>query len=880
MRFILLFIVLTALFALNSTAQSGYLSNRNPTHHSVVKTNYFYVSNCYKYTLKKKKSDGITYFDTIKTYVSNAMFALSDQQGAQPVSFFNSYDVLCKNSENNAVWISVRNNKDKRYGVIDLTTGKTIVPIEYERIRFIEKDQAIMAIGDKASRLFDLSGNQLNTVTYKNLVRTTNGYYDAVQTGSNAIIYDRNNVKLLEFPNSFLMDEIDTTSYIVKRNGKFGIVNQRNETRLDFEFDQLYLNPDLEIIAEKTVNKVKLQTSVKRNEKGDFEVFKTCQYRYIKDISGTQLSSGQEVAYYVIDQSGQSHLIDETGKAIVTLEIPINRPVYATSVVNETDYIKVHYDYEDRVYLFRHDGSQLFNIPYSYILSTWKDYVIFQDDYYDQSYLLHFPSGNIITTVSYAYEIITFGKIAIVDGSDGSYVYTYDEAKETLGKAIINTDAYYLENALGDDFKVMHYINEYSKYGSVLINPTSGSYVQLPFQAHEIYLSFNTMLAVGYDQSALIEIDYQQQTFGKELMVKNLFDLAYDDVNAHNLINILYGTKKKLNNLIYHTIKNEIILEAPYAYNNYHYLALRIANDLNEWAKFITPFNQAIDAPFKATRVPGKQEYIYINTQNDTLKNFISNYLIEFVPINLGNNEPFYEARVTFMGYDYELMYVSAIFDKRFNMIQPFKAGIILNLYTTTKGYVVQRQISESRTSISTTYNDMLLDEALLTQKLGIKKPLSGYNIMVVDGGIVVETVSKNYILDYAGNLLISGAGIYPESMSEIHAVYCDNADCKLVLSPSKKTIEFYSFTQPFAPYFIVAVTTEEGKLAFYDTSTGDLIMECNAKNIYDSAKVSKDRIVLVDHQDKLAVFNLATKRLEKEFTMTLEEVHQYLEGL
>jgi hypothetical protein len=157
---------------------------------------------------------------------------------------------------------------------------------------------------------------------------------------------------------------------------------------------------------------------------------------------------------------------------------------------------------------------------------------------------------------------------------------------------------------------------------------------------------------------------------------------------------------------------------------------------------------------------------------------------------------------------------------------------------------------------------------------------LKGYQLFLIPGGIIAETETSNYILDYNGNLIHSGAKIYAESMSTVHLIYCDDNNCYLMLLPSKKRIPLIGMVNVFENYQVVVALTEDNKIAIYNSLSGNLISEEDAIQTGNPDEVIKDRIYLMDKNNKYAIFNLATQTFETKYILSQAELTTYFEQL
>jgi hypothetical protein len=868
-------ITLAIIASCQIVAQKGFIAKKNYRGSILPQSEAFYIGSYHSYTVKKQKSDANNP-DTLFTFEGYGLFSSADSKGSNPIVLFEDYGQLLKNDTD--YFLVIRKSKTK--GVLNLNKGKVIISPTYQTIRFIAHDEVFIAQYTTKGDIFDKEGKQLNTVSYKKIASCSLGYYDQVQTGNNAVIYSKNNEKLVAFDNAHIIDEIDEGVFALKRNNKYGLVTTNDSVLLAFDYDNLYLNEDTDIIVEQKIDNNNLQTVVIRKGNNQYTTFSECSYVYIKNIYGDKQLENKIVSYYVIDKNYEGHFLDASGSKLLSLKNPKIKPIYATSMDVVGNLIIVEKNYQDYVDIYDQSGHLILGNDYLSFQRELLDYAVFNDEVNDVSYLIHRKTGQLVKTVGSAYDITFNEQIAIIEGENGINLFQLDTSTGMLGAGIITTNGFYFDRKISSRFPIQVYKSEDTRKGTVFINPSNRSHVSIPLEAEEIIIVGNTLLAISYNKCALIELDYTNQQFGKISMVDDLSDINTEDIQLNGIINLTYGKSKKLNNFIYDPISNKVIVEGPYSYVNFHLLSLHLANNLNELAKFIEPYDLNVDGSFTARRMLENETYHYINSSSDTLKNFISPYKIEFIPILSVSPSPIYEARVTFMGYEYELMFVSALFNHHFKMIQPFQPGRIENIQSIPQGYVVQRTITESKTVFSSTLWSEQLDEQNITQKIGQKKSLKGYQLFLIPGGIIAETETSNYILDYNGNLIHSGAKIYAESMSTVHLIYCDDNNCYLMLLPSKKRIPLIGMVNVFENYQVVVALTEDNKIAIYNSLSGNLISEEDAIQTGNPDEVIKDRIYLMDKNNKYAIFNLATQTFETKYILSQAELTTYFEQL
>lgn len=158
---------------------------------------------------------------------------------------FNGKNELIKN-EYQSIKYDLNNKlfiieKSKKYGVFDIT-GKTIVPIEYSQIDITGK---YLYVKDEngTTKVLDTNGKQVDLSSDISILKTSNDNYQIkIKNENNQINYgviDKNNKELIPLKYSYIEYLFDNYFKVCDTNGKLGILNDKEEKIIDFQYDTI-----------------------------------------------------------------------------------------------------------------------------------------------------------------------------------------------------------------------------------------------------------------------------------------------------------------------------------------------------------------------------------------------------------------------------------------------------------------------------------------------------------------------------------------------------------------------------------------------------------------------------------------------------------------
>jgi hypothetical protein len=246
------------------------------------------------------------------------LYAKNDAKGLNPLMKFRSFSSssysysyypkgLCR--------VGLGNSKQ---GILDLATGKMIIAPEYSTIRFVPDAKVFVANG-KQGMLFDSTGHQVNTVNYSRIATAGSGFYDAVQTGKNAVVYNKDNAVVVDFGPVKISDAINGTMFIIEKGDRMGIMDIQKNIRLPFDYGEIYLeetNNEEIVITSKKVNGTSQLGLVYADEDTVFVQLEN-KYTYLTRFYEGAMIGEKRARYYVIDQQGKGLVLDEEKNKIL-----------------------------------------------------------------------------------------------------------------------------------------------------------------------------------------------------------------------------------------------------------------------------------------------------------------------------------------------------------------------------------------------------------------------------------------------------------------------------------------------------------------------------------------------------------------------------------
>ena len=163
-------------------------------------------------------------------------------QNDKEIISFNYQDIQYDETSNLLI---VKRNQN--YGVLDMS-GKTILPINYSTVD-IEGIYIIATQKDKSAVKFDYSGVQIKDNKYK-LIEQVDGtdYYTCQSNNYLYGILDKDFNVLT--PTSYDYIEYMFNDYFMARNkdGKYGLINNKNQTLIDFKYDVMQNIKDSKLV--------------------------------------------------------------------------------------------------------------------------------------------------------------------------------------------------------------------------------------------------------------------------------------------------------------------------------------------------------------------------------------------------------------------------------------------------------------------------------------------------------------------------------------------------------------------------------------------------------------------------------------------------------
>lgn len=225
----------------------------------------------------------------------------------------NEYQSIEYDEGNNIFTIAM----NKKYGVANID-GKIIVPAEYNQIDIT--GIYIYAKNDQGTTVYDTSGNQANIDTDIAILNTSNEKYKIRINNKNGTKYGvigKNGEQIIDEKYTYVEYLYDNYFIASDANSKLGIIDDKNNVKIQFENDSLQKIDGTDVIetteASGTVKKLYSRTMEKICELSDSNVeFKG---EYIK------IFNKDDVKYF-----------DKQGKELKNTEVYPNNTLFATKV--------------------------------------------------------------------------------------------------------------------------------------------------------------------------------------------------------------------------------------------------------------------------------------------------------------------------------------------------------------------------------------------------------------------------------------------------------------------------------------------------------------------------------------------------------------------
>lgn len=319
----------------------------------------FFVGTRIKTIVSQSKKNGT---DTSFVTEYTGLFSSSDNEGNAPLLKFERIEFY--NNVNNQHYLHI--SSKNKLGILHLETGKLITPLQYNYIYFNQKDSLFLVRSQSESNLLNLKGEKINTVFFKKIMLNDIGYYDLMQTGTNAKIYNSKNEIIVDFGNVKIIEETYHENYfIIEKEGKYGIVNEKNEIKLPFIYSKIEYTEGENgefYLASKTENKITLNTIVILNEDGNWKEVFPPDYSYISQINIYNNSSSsishpiKDAVYYGINSQNKGVFLDNSGSILLTIE---DAPkLYQASVLGDK-FLQAYIDYTDYSLLYTLENGKL-----------------------------------------------------------------------------------------------------------------------------------------------------------------------------------------------------------------------------------------------------------------------------------------------------------------------------------------------------------------------------------------------------------------------------------------------------------------------------------------------------------------------------------------
>lgn len=356
------------------------------------------------------------YEKSVLTYKENGKYGLINLEGKQitkPV-----YDEISSINYKEGTFLVKQNELE---GIINMK-GKVIIKCEYESVT---SDNYYSENGNKKQAGFIVSkktedgyrygyANYRGTIIlnpiYTQLERVTEianekgVYFIAFENGQAGLL--KNNKEILNYEYEDIQYNVLGSTFVTKRNGKYGAVNQEGTTVLYPEYDNvytggMYLNAlkDKDIfIFDLNGNKIETnEVSKTKTENANYYITidKNNKYKVVdskdniiidKDYTYIEYLPGD---YFIVERDSKSGIIDSNGKSVIELKYD------SISRINETDILQM--ETNKNIALYNLNMKEIVSMDNA-IVKEVKDEKAYILLYSDTDFKYLDKKGNILTS--------------------------------------------------------------------------------------------------------------------------------------------------------------------------------------------------------------------------------------------------------------------------------------------------------------------------------------------------------------------------------------------------------------------------------------------------------------------------------------------------
>lgn len=225
--------------------------------------------------------------------------------------------------------------KDNKYGIKDFN-GRGILPVEFDEISL--EGMYIYANKENRNYVYNIKGEEKEAPRYQNIVSIANGQYNITidQEGMYGV---EDNQEQVIIPNKYYYVEylFDDYFIVVGEGGKSGILNSKNETKLEIEYD----------VVQKIDGTNLIQTLV--SDTGILEIYGKNLEKIVSMNEGKLLTSDNYIKLY---SKSETKYFSMDGKEKSNIEIYPQNTLFAAKEGEKWGFIdkegnsKVDYQYE------------------------------------------------------------------------------------------------------------------------------------------------------------------------------------------------------------------------------------------------------------------------------------------------------------------------------------------------------------------------------------------------------------------------------------------------------------------------------------------------------------------------------------------------------
>jgi hypothetical protein len=795
----LFFLVMGGMLWMTSYAQ------KPTTFYKVTKLHgsaHYYYGYKTKGTVTNSKKNGIdtTYFTEFY-----GVYAISDQEAMNPILKVDSEDGNFLIDDKKHLILS--SNKQK--GVVNLETGKLIIPFTHNHIYYINEEDLIICQSKTEGNIHNRNGEKINTIAYKQIEFCSSGFYDNEQTGSNAKIYNSKNEVVIDFGSAKIVGEMYyENQYMLNKNGKYGIVNAKNQEVLPFVYSKIELT-ESEISefyeATQLKNNLELKTIIRMQEDGNWKEMLPPDFSFITEIevynsSETPMTHPlKEAIYYGINSQNKGVFMDPSGKILLTLaDAP---KIYQASIL-EDKFLQAYVDYSDYSLLYTlENGKLILGDGYYYqgkLPAPFDNFLYFNKE--GKSYGTSFVNSINYSTFFVSDYIYDFGlmkkdlQAIFTMGESTSHLLLFDIEKNVIRKSYSTKNYAEADYIWWEQYNYVVAQEDYSKKGSLLVYDLANDSM--------IYNGIQTPNAYKWVLSSLAsQMDKELQT---------IQPLTQGLVNLPHII----------------TTKNSE-----------------------------TTFSSSY----------------YDDDINFTIIPFLSKK-IEFEWLDYGNVHAIGSTISLSSNMTGRTYTKTTVLDDHLNLIMPFQEGYVVNIIPNLQGSIIALQFEEDSVHYYNTATKKTLYFNSVYKSLKVK-PITFYfyDWLPFANHVIIYEKDYSYIMDYNGKVLIKSKEINYANVGNNY--YVENADggTEVALLPSLVTLQvgdgpIYEYDR--FPYVFLKTTNNVYRL--YNAQTGEIVL--NQDIDFFSTSIFNESIWMVNEEGKYASFNLRTNSLGKGFIYESED--------